>query len=64
MGNAILVSEKSNTKWASYKRMQRQEQKMKRLKDKEGQRKHRQQNLNTFDAISKNRMENVDFLKN
>jgi hypothetical protein len=28
---------------------------MKRLKDKEGQRKHRQQNLTTFDTISKNR---------
>jgi hypothetical protein len=47
MGNAILVSEKSNTKWASYKRMQRQEQKMKRLNDKERQRKHCQQNLTT-----------------
>jgi hypothetical protein len=53
IGNAILVSEKSNTTWASYRRKQRQEQKMKRLKDKERQ--HRQQNLTTFDIISKNR---------
>ena len=64
------MSEKSNTKWASYKRKQRQQQKMKRLKDKEGQRKHRQQNLTTFDTISKNRepiyknrMEKCRFLK-
>ena len=63
------MSEKSNTKWASYKRKQRQEQKMKRLKDKERQRKHRQQNLTTFDTISKNHFTKtewryVDFLKN
>jgi hypothetical protein len=50
--------------------MQRQEQKMKRLNDKERQRKHCQQNLTTFDAISenrepiyKNRMEKCRFLK-
>ena len=49
------MSEKSNTKWASNRRKQRQEQKIKRLKDKEGQRKHRQQNLTNFDTIYKNR---------